>query len=83
VKIIDAPFIEYMNNSTQLNDRDYNLALLGNSTLYIHYNADLTAETSRAMKGYFYASKRIQKKMDMEHNSVVVDCKKRRTFCEQ
>lgn len=35
------------------------------------------------MKGFFYAAKRISKKLDFDHKTVLVDCKERHMYCKQ
>ena len=68
---------------TQLNAEDIQQAVQAKTILITHYNADLTPETHRAMKGFFYAAKRLSRKLDLDHKAVVVDCKDNHMYCKQ
>lgn len=71
----------YARNLTHVTEQQLRIAQKGNSTLVVFFNADLSAETRRAMKGFHTAAKRLEK-MELGVPVTFMDCKAHRRHCE-
>jgi len=83
VQVLDLDYIGYSKDIPHITDRDIEEAKKGDLILFMHFNADHSKENLRALKGYFYASQRIKKKIDLNHKSVFVDCTHNNQRCKQ
>lgn len=79
--VTSEQYKEYARNVTHVTEQQIRMAQKGNSTLVIFFNADLTEENRRAMKGFHTAIKRLEK-MDLGAPVTFMECKAHRKHCE-
>lgn len=74
-------YTKYMRNLTHVTEQQLRMAQKGNSTLVVFFNADLSQENRRAMKGFHKANQRL-KKMELGVPLTFMDCDTHRKHCE-
>lgn len=80
-KVTSQDYRNYMRNLTHVTEQQLRIARRGNSTLIVFFNADISGETRRAMKGFHTAAKRLEK-MEIGIPVTFMDCVAHRKHCE-